>query len=204
MTRVRVHDLKTWPGPFAAMWAHEKTHEVRRNDRGFAVGDLLRLREYEPGNGGYTDRVILARVSYVSEGGTWGLPSDLCVLSIQQQTRAEKYRIGMFDQAIVDAAASREGRVEVMDTDGLPPLPDYDDVPTNEGRLRCIDDPAAFWASLAPDDALALLKAALKQGAHYGGGVASMCRDRILALLAQPAAVDLADKSAALKGDGAG
>ena len=103
--RVRIHDLKTWPAPFAAMWANEKTHEVRRNDRGFAVGDFLRLREYEPSNGGYTDRVILARVSYVSEGGTWGLPPDLCVLSIQQHERAEKYRIGLFDAAI-DALAT--------------------------------------------------------------------------------------------------
>jgi hypothetical protein len=40
------HELKTWPGPFAAVLSGEKTHEVRKNDRGYAVGDRLLLREY--------------------------------------------------------------------------------------------------------------------------------------------------------------
>lgn len=35
----REHDLKTWPGPFAAVWSGVKKHEVRINDRGYVVGD---------------------------------------------------------------------------------------------------------------------------------------------------------------------
>lgn len=107
----RRHDLKTWPAPFEAMWNHNKTHEIRKNDRGFSVGDYLLLREYDPRDGGYaagkyTGRAILARVAYVSEGGTWGLPADLCVLSIHQQSRTEDYTIGQFDAGL----RAEEGR----------------------------------------------------------------------------------------------
>lgn len=42
------HELKTWPEPFAAMVDGRKAFEIRRDDRNFAVGDALLLREYEP------------------------------------------------------------------------------------------------------------------------------------------------------------
>lgn len=63
-----MHDLKVWPDYFAAIDAGEKPFEVRRNDRGFAVGDTLRLREYEPGPDEYTGREVKRRVSYLISG----------------------------------------------------------------------------------------------------------------------------------------
>lgn len=63
-----VHDLKVWPDYFAAIDTGEKPFEVRKADRGFAVGDTLRLREYEPGPDKYTGREIERRVSYVVSG----------------------------------------------------------------------------------------------------------------------------------------
>ena len=78
-----IHDLKTWPDPFAALKAGVKTHEVRKNDRGFKVGDTLLLREWDPYAQIHTGRQINASVTYISEGGTFGLPPELCVMSIK-------------------------------------------------------------------------------------------------------------------------
>lgn len=92
----RTHDLKTWPEPFQAILDGRKRYEIRVDDRGFAVGDELLLLEYRPAEtrenglgvcfyskGGYTDRRVRARVTYMTPGGAWGLPRDLCVLSIE-------------------------------------------------------------------------------------------------------------------------
>ena len=100
MSENRIHVLKTWPEPFAAMESGAKVHEVRVDDRGFMVGDLLCLQEWEPHGramppwslssrwhshserGHYTGREIWRRVTYKTPGGSWGLPGNVCVLSV--------------------------------------------------------------------------------------------------------------------------
>jgi hypothetical protein len=77
------HDLKTWPEPFAAVMAGEKTHEIRKADRPFAVGDVLRLSEWDPRSGTFTGRALQADVTYVTAGGEWGIPHGMCVMSIR-------------------------------------------------------------------------------------------------------------------------
>jgi hypothetical protein len=42
------HDLKIWPQYFVEVAAEQKTFEIRKNDRDYQVGDVLRLREWEP------------------------------------------------------------------------------------------------------------------------------------------------------------
>jgi hypothetical protein len=94
-----IHELKTWPGPFAAVRDGTKTHEIRVADRPYAVGDVLRLCEWEPcstcsalgdyccdsAGGVYTGRSIDVEVTYVTPGGEWGLPANLCVMSIRRE-----------------------------------------------------------------------------------------------------------------------
>lgn len=85
---MRHHELKTWPEPFEAILSGAKRHEVRVDDRGFAVGDILRLREWDPtptpfSARGYTEREITCRVTYLSAGGRWGLPGNVCVMTIE-------------------------------------------------------------------------------------------------------------------------
>lgn len=46
---MRTHQLKTWPGPFRAVLDGSKTFELRRDDRAYAVDDVLILKEYDPG-----------------------------------------------------------------------------------------------------------------------------------------------------------
>lgn len=104
-----IHDLKTWPEPFAAVVAGDKTHEARKNDRDYQVGDVLRLREFKPMHsdpcrwnmgdfrchrcgskygegpqGTFTGREVLRLVTYITPGGQYGLPADLCVMSIRK------------------------------------------------------------------------------------------------------------------------
>lgn len=78
------HTLKCWPEAFDAVRSGAKTHEIRRDDRGYAVGDILLLHRYDPVSETYdpTAPVLAVRVTYKTPGGEWGLSADLCVLSI--------------------------------------------------------------------------------------------------------------------------
>lgn len=91
----REHELKTWPEPFQAVLDQRKKFEIHVDDRDFQINDLLILREWQPrqhgvrpqaigldGSPGYTGREIRARVTYLVPGGRWGLPENLCVMSI--------------------------------------------------------------------------------------------------------------------------
>ncbi len=60
-----VHELKTWPVYFEEVWWDRKRFEVRYDDRGFQVGDMLRLREYSPELKCYTGRVTERVVGYI-------------------------------------------------------------------------------------------------------------------------------------------
>lgn len=45
---MKQHELKTWPSSFDAVWRGTKGYELRNDDRGFAIGDLLVLHEWVP------------------------------------------------------------------------------------------------------------------------------------------------------------
>jgi hypothetical protein len=88
-----VHKLKCWPDEYAEIVAGRKRHEIRKNDRDFAVGDTLHLCEYVPDKelthwamppegAHYTGREALVQVTCLTAGGEWGLPTGLVVMSI--------------------------------------------------------------------------------------------------------------------------
>ncbi len=104
----RVHVLKTWPEPFQAILDGRKRYEIRVDDRGFAVGDTLHLREWQPYETSnvitgdsptdvyiakcpphFTGRELFVRVAYKTEAGEWGLTAGrpgkpgVCVMSIE-------------------------------------------------------------------------------------------------------------------------
>lgn len=60
-----IHELKCWPIYYRAVVNKVKTFEVRRNDRGFQVGDKLHLREWNPEQGAYTGQECYADVVYM-------------------------------------------------------------------------------------------------------------------------------------------
>lgn len=75
------HSLKCWPGPFQAMLDGRKVHEVRKDDRGYAIGDHLHLREWDPDTSTYSGRTLTVRVTYISRDA-FGLPPGLVVMSV--------------------------------------------------------------------------------------------------------------------------
>jgi hypothetical protein len=84
-----VHELKTWPGAFAAVASGAKRHEYRRDDRGFMERDELHLREWDPDRSEYTGNELRARVTYISRGPEYGIPWGFCVMSIEVVDRFE-------------------------------------------------------------------------------------------------------------------
>lgn len=79
---VQTHHLKTWPEPYAAVLGGIKTHEIRKDDRGYAVGDYLVLHEWDPSTEDYTGRAHAVEVAYVDHGPAWGLPANMAVMSV--------------------------------------------------------------------------------------------------------------------------
>ncbi len=82
---VKRHDLKVWPKQFSAIMGDCKKYEIRVNDRDFREGDELMLQEWDPEIKSYTGRYLLTTVTYMTRGGEFGLPENLCVMSLQVQ-----------------------------------------------------------------------------------------------------------------------
>ncbi len=60
-----IHDLKIWPEFFDDLLVGFKPFELRKDDRPYAVGDTLRLREWNPDSQRYTGRCADRNVTYL-------------------------------------------------------------------------------------------------------------------------------------------
>ncbi|MEO0859200.1 MAG: DUF3850 domain-containing protein [Pseudomonadota bacterium] len=83
------HILKTWPEYWDAVQRGDKTFEVRKDDRGYAVGDVLILQRWCPTDG-YTmpagARVEARRVvTSILRGGRFGVEPGHVVMSIKEK-----------------------------------------------------------------------------------------------------------------------
>jgi hypothetical protein len=84
----KTHELKILPQYFKAVEDGTKTFELRENDRDFKVGDTLILKEWEFIKGkyieeGYTGKVIKKEITYIFEGGQYGLANNYVILAIK-------------------------------------------------------------------------------------------------------------------------
>lgn len=73
--------MKCWPSVFEGLLSGEKTFEIRLNDRGYQVGDVLYQREWSASYG-YTGREVRHRVAYVLAGGAFGLAQGHVAMSL--------------------------------------------------------------------------------------------------------------------------
>jgi hypothetical protein len=97
----RLHTIKCQPEQFWATVRHEKPFEWRRNDRGYQVGDKLRLELWDPGVqapmpnvpgefqivGGYTKCpgcqepiACIVTVTHIVHGGRFEIPVGFCIM----------------------------------------------------------------------------------------------------------------------------
>jgi len=93
--KIMQHKLKILPQYFKEVVNGNKTFEIRINGRGFKVGDTLILQEYsllkldtaviEYNLGTYTGQEITKEVTYILEGGQYGLEEGYCILGLKQE-----------------------------------------------------------------------------------------------------------------------
>lgn len=96
----KVHRLKTIKPFHSDVWCGRKTFEVRKDDRGYEVGDYLVLDEYEGGK--YTEAKPLVRiVDYLLRGGQFGIEPGYVVLGI------DKLAYEHAERTILDVAPPR-------------------------------------------------------------------------------------------------
>jgi hypothetical protein len=79
---MQVHELKSWPECFDALDNKSKSFELRKDDRGYAVGDVLVLKEYEPDTSTYSGRWCRRRVVHVLRGAGHGCITPLKGLAV--------------------------------------------------------------------------------------------------------------------------
>jgi hypothetical protein len=60
------HELRSWSHLFEPICRGVKLHDLRKDDRRYRVGDILRLQEYDPGKGAYTGLHCDVEVTYIT------------------------------------------------------------------------------------------------------------------------------------------
>lgn len=80
------HQLKTWPQYFKRVMDGEKNFEVRLNDRDFQTGDLVSLNEYDPVNKKYTGNQLDVKITYILNGGSFGIKKGYCAFAFKKWT----------------------------------------------------------------------------------------------------------------------
>ncbi|MDU2108471.1 ASCH/PUA domain-containing protein [Clostridium sp.] len=75
------HALKILPEYFEDVVIGKKTFELRKNDRGFALGDILTLKEFSGDK--YTGKEVNKLVTYILTGGKYGLEDGYVILGIK-------------------------------------------------------------------------------------------------------------------------
>lgn len=84
------HKVKSWAHFFDAIEAGIKTHDLRKDDRNYKVGDTLVLQRYDNINGQYTGEELLVEVTYITSKtvpcafSSAVLPADYAILSIKK------------------------------------------------------------------------------------------------------------------------
>ncbi len=87
---MNVHALKSWPQFFEPICTGVRTHELRRNDRGYAISDQLDLHEFDPCTRAYSGRTVRVEITSITSVAEpcavsgEALHPDFCILSVRR------------------------------------------------------------------------------------------------------------------------
>lgn len=86
---MKLHELKIEHKYLIEVYMGRKTFELRKNDRDYEVGDLIRFIDIKQGIKGdcdvYIDEDTLYRITYVlKDVPEYGLDNDYCILGIKK------------------------------------------------------------------------------------------------------------------------
>lgn len=87
MNKPNMHCLKILPDYFWDVVTGAKTFEIRYNDRGYKIGDLLQLEEYDPETKRYTNRYIVVEVTYMLESNEYMQDNYVCMSIVRRIDR---------------------------------------------------------------------------------------------------------------------
>ena len=107
--KLKEHELKTWCEYFGAVACGEKTFEVRKNDRGFKVGDTVILKEYDYEVNVLTGKVERRKITYILDGGNFGIEEGYCVLGLETRQPDVEEVLGKVEKAIKQHGAIGRG-----------------------------------------------------------------------------------------------
>lgn len=85
----KLHTVRSWSHFYDAIVAGKKTHDLRKDDRNYQVGDVLRLERFDNVKGQYTGEWTLVDITYITNRETpCAFSSSVvapgyCILSIQ-------------------------------------------------------------------------------------------------------------------------
>ena len=79
---MNIHCLTTWPEHYRDVVLGARKVEIRKDDRGFHTGDLLRLEEYDPVKKEYTGSCFTVEVTHILRDQPW-VPDGYVAMSIQ-------------------------------------------------------------------------------------------------------------------------
>lgn len=63
---MKEHRVKSWSHLFVPIVEGRKVHDLRVDDRGFEVGDIMVLQEYDVISGTYTGRETRREITYIT------------------------------------------------------------------------------------------------------------------------------------------
>ena len=80
---MQTHKLKCWPEIFEAFVECKKTFDIRFNDRDYQVGDIIKMREWNPDNKEHSGRGLDFKIVYITRGLFDQLKANMIVIQLE-------------------------------------------------------------------------------------------------------------------------